>query len=78
VQARNAGAASSGQRFSSVAVSTRGQMARMHTIAPLGFVKFKESLAVQPEDPLKRSGDHSQAELVRERVRQYLPHAENN
>ena len=74
-QARNAGALLSAPRFSSVIVSTSGYMARMNTISPVVFSQFKRWMAEQPDrDPLKRSRDKRQAEVVETIVDQYLPH----
>jgi hypothetical protein len=57
-----------------VIVATSGQMARMNTISPVAFAEFKRRLAKQPErDPLKRSRDLRQAELVEALVAEYLP-----
>lgn len=77
VQAKKAGVLLSGPRFSSMIVSTSGYMARMETISPLVFVKFKQWMASQPDrDPMKKSRDRLQADLVQQLVDQYLPHLE--
>lgn len=74
VQARNADFLLNAPKFSSVIVATSGQMARMNTISPVAFADFKRWLAVQPErDPLKRSRDLRQAELVDALVAEHLP-----
>jgi hypothetical protein len=75
VQARNAGALLNAPSFSSVIVSTSGHMARMNTVSPPAFSEFKRWLAEQRDrDPLKRSRDRRQAELVNALVDEYLPH----
>ena len=75
VQAKNAGALLDGPRFSSMIVSVSGHMARMNTISPLAFVRFKRWLAEQPDrDTMKRRRDNLQADLVEELVEEYLPH----
>ncbi|RRH83714.1 hypothetical protein EH244_24950 [Variovorax beijingensis] len=55
-------------------VSTTGEMALMNTMHPLDFVDVKRALAKYPNrDPLKRSKDVLQAELVATLVRDYMP-----
>jgi hypothetical protein len=74
-QARNAGVLLNAPRFSSVIVATSGRMARMNTISPLVFSQFKRWLAAQTDrDPLKRSRDVRQADVVDTLVDEYLPH----
>lgn len=78
VQARNANMLLNAPRFSSVIADTSGQMARMNTITPVAFSKFKRWLAEQRDrDPLKRSRDRRQAELVDVLVDDYLPQVRN-
>lgn len=73
-QAKRTGVLLSGPRFSSMIVSPSGHMARMDTISPLAFVKFKRWMADQPDrDPMKTSRDVLQAELVDRLVETYLP-----
>lgn len=73
-QARKAGVLLSSPRFSSVIVSTTGRMARMNTISPNVFVQFKRWLAEQPDrDPLKRSRDRRQADVVAALMEEYFP-----
>jgi hypothetical protein len=61
-------------RFSQMVVSTTGEMALMNTMHPLDFVDVKQALAKYPNrDPLKRSKDVLQAELVATLVRDYMP-----
>lgn len=75
VQAKKAGTLLSGPRFSSMIVATNGTMARMNTISPLAFAKFKRWMAGSPDrDPLKKERDLLQAELVEALVEEYLPH----
>jgi len=74
VQAKKAEVLLSGPRFSSMIVASTGHMARMHTIAPQAFAKFKHWMADQADrEVLKRKRDILQAELVEELVREYLP-----
>ncbi len=78
VQARNANMLLNAPRFSSVIADTSGQMARMNTITPVAFSEFKRWLAEQRDrDPLKRSRDRRQAELVDVLVDDYLPQVRN-
>jgi hypothetical protein len=75
VQAKNAELLLSAKRFSSIVVSTSGHMARMETVSPLVFAKFKRWMAAQPDrNRLKRKRDILQAEVVEELVDEYLPH----
>ncbi|HWT20563.1 MAG TPA: GSU2403 family nucleotidyltransferase fold protein [Variovorax sp.] len=61
-------------RFSQMVVSTTGEMALMNTMHPLDFIDVKRALAKYPNrDPLKRSKDLLQAELVATLVRDYMP-----
>jgi hypothetical protein len=61
-------------RFSAVIVATNGAMARMNTLAPMAFVRFKKWMSALPErDPLKRRRDALQAKAVEEAVQEYLP-----
>ncbi len=60
--------------FSAVIVATNGEMARMNTLAPLAFVRFKRWMSTQPErEALKRRRDALQADAVEEVLREYLP-----
>lgn len=75
VQAPNAETLLSSPRFSSMIVSASGHMARMNTIAPKAFVEFKRWMGkLTDRDPLKKSRDLLQADLVDELSREYLPH----
>ena len=75
VQAKKAGALLTGPKFSSLIVATNGTMARMNTISPLAFAKFKRWMAgTSDRDPLKRKRDLLQAELVEALVEEYLPY----
>lgn len=74
VQARRAGQLLGAKRFSTVIVSASGSMARMTTVAPLEFARFKTWMSQQDSrDPLKRSRDALQADVVRQLVDEYLP-----
>ena len=62
-------------QFSAVIVATNGAMARMNTLEPMAFVRFKQWMSALPErDPLKRRRDALQAKAVDEVVQEYLPH----
>lgn len=77
IQARRAETLLAGPRFSSMIVSTSGYMARMETISPLAFVKFKRWMAAQIDrDSMKTARDAMQADIVRQLVEEYLPHLE--
>jgi hypothetical protein len=79
VPAKKAELLLAGPRFSRMVVATSGQMARMETIHPGTFVKFKRWMSEQPErDPLKRRRDMLQADLVNELVERYMPNLELN
>jgi len=74
VPARNAGILLDGPPFSAIIVSASGHMARMNTISPLTFIRFKRWMAEQADrDTMKRSRDLLQANLVEELVSEYLP-----
>jgi hypothetical protein len=61
--------------FSAVIVATDGDMARMNTLDPIAFARFKRWMSeLQDRDPLKRRRDALQAQLVEAVVRDYLPH----
>lgn len=61
-------------QFSAVIVATNGDMARMTTLEPMAFVRFKQWMSALPQrDPLKRRRDALQAKAVEEVVREYLP-----
>jgi len=77
VQASTAERILNAQRFTQMVVSTTGQMAMMQTMHPLDFVAVKRVLAAKPDrDPLKRSKDLLQADLVEGLVANYLPQYE--
>jgi hypothetical protein len=74
VQAKKAGILLNGEKFSAVIVSGTGRMARINTISPVVFAKFKRWMAGQDNrDPLKRNRDVLQAELVEQMVIEYFP-----
>lgn len=61
-------------QFSAVIVATNGDMARMTTLEPMAFVRFKQWMSALPQrDPLKRRRDALQAKAVEEVVQEYLP-----
>ena len=60
--------------FSAVIVASNGDMARMNTLAPLHFVRFKQWMSNLPNrDAGKRRRDALQATAVEQVVRDYLP-----
>ena len=74
VQARNAEQLVSAPRYTAIVVAASGQMARMNTVDPLAFVRFKRWLAARSDrDPLKVSRDMLQADTVEQLVQEYLP-----
>lgn len=61
--------------FSQVLVATDGSMARMDTVHPRTFAKFKRWLAGQKDrDPMKAKRDLLQAQVVEDMLERYLPH----
>lgn len=75
VQARKAGILLDGPRFSAMIVATTGHMARMNTVSPILFAKFKKWMSEQSDrEPLRRRRDVLQSDRVEELVREYLPH----
>ena len=74
IQAKRAGFLLDGPKFSSVIVSTNGKMARMITIPPIVFAKFKRWMAEQENrEAIKRRRDILQAEMVEQFAAEYLP-----
>ena len=73
-QAPNAHLLLDSSPFSAVIVASNGGMARMNTLHPLAFSKFKRWMAARPDrDASKRGRDALQARVVDEAVRKYLP-----
>jgi hypothetical protein len=65
--------------FSAVIVATNGSMARMNTLHPLAFAKFKAWMSRSPDrDGLKRRRDKLQAASVKALVAEYLPQLAND
>lgn len=61
-------------QFSAVIVATNGDMARMNTLEPMAFVRFKQWMStLSDRDPLKRRRDALQAKAVEEVLQEYLP-----
>ncbi|WP_233575606.1 GSU2403 family nucleotidyltransferase fold protein [Noviherbaspirillum saxi] len=61
--------------FSAVIVATNGDIARMNTLDPRAFIRFKQWMSTLPErEALKRRRDALQAKAVEEVLREYLPH----
>ena len=74
VQARNADWLLSAPKFHSVIVGSNGSMANMVTVDPRAFALFKVWMAQDKDrDPLKKRRDISQAGIVVQLVREYLP-----
>lgn len=74
-QAERAAELLNAPRFSALIVAPSGDMAGMTTISPIAFAKFKRWLAAQPtRDPMKRSRDTLQVEVVEQLAAEYLPH----
>ncbi|MGI4777852.1 MAG: GSU2403 family nucleotidyltransferase fold protein [Janthinobacterium lividum] len=60
--------------FEQMVVATNGEMDAMRTMHPLGFVSVKRALAAhERRDPLERSKDALQADLVEELVQDRMP-----
>ncbi len=56
-------------------ISASGGMARMTTVSPVAFARFKRWLSGQSgRDTMKRGRDALQAEIVEQIVAEYLPH----
>lgn len=73
-QAERAAELLNAPRFSALVVAPSGDMVRMTTISPKAFARFKRWLAVQPSrDPMKRSRDAMQADVVEQMAAEYLP-----
>ncbi len=73
-QAPNAHQLLDAPAFSAVIVASNGAMARMNTLHPLAFARFKHWMAQLPDrDPRKRQRDELQAMAVEAVVRDYLP-----
>lgn len=74
-QANRAGELLDSPGFNSIVVGVNGNMARMRTLDPRAFVRFKEWMAgLSEREPLKRRRDQLQAEVVTKMVADYLPH----
>lgn len=74
IQARRAGVLLSGPKFSQMIISANGQMARMNTVSPAMYAKFKRWMSAQTDrDALKRSRDLFQAEIVEALISERLP-----
>ncbi|HZE90719.1 MAG TPA: GSU2403 family nucleotidyltransferase fold protein [Rhizobacter sp.] len=79
VPATNAHVLLDSPAYSAVIVATNGSMARMHTLHPLAFAKFKTWMSGLPDrDSKKRRRDQLQAELVKTLVDEYLPQLAND
>ncbi|MEO8312857.1 MAG: GSU2403 family nucleotidyltransferase fold protein, partial [Caldimonas sp.] len=60
-----------------VIVASNGAMARMNTLHPIVFARFKHWMAhLADRDPRKRKRDELQATAVETVVSKYLPHLE--
>lgn len=77
-QAKRAGILLDSEPFSTMVVSASGDMAKMKTINPVTFAKFKRWMAEFPDrDILKKPRDKRQAEIVEEIAKNYFPHLLN-
>lgn len=73
-QAERAGDLLNADRFTAMIVSPSGDMARMTTVSPAAFTRFKRWLAVQPSrDSMKRTRDAMQADTMEQMMDEYLP-----
>ncbi len=76
-QAPNAHVLLDSPPFSAVVVASNGGMARLNTLHPLAFARFKHWMAQLPgRDARKRHRDELQATAVEAVVRKYLPQLE--
>lgn len=74
-QAVNAHVLMDSPAFSTVIVASNGEMARMNTLHPLAFARFKRWMSALPNrDAKKKARDLLQAEIVEEIVATHLPH----
>ncbi len=77
VQADQGQAMASSPRFAQMVVSPQGEMAIMHTLHPLVFIRLKHALSQRlGRDPLKAPKDKLQAQVVQalwDRYLQFLP-----
>ena len=75
VQVGNGAQMASSARFAQMVVSGSGHMALMTTLHPLTFSRLKQALASSPtRNPLKKSRDALQAQVVAQLVEEMLPH----
>lgn len=75
VQVGNGARMASAARFSQMVVSASGHMAMMTTLHPVIFSQLKMALARNPtRDPLKKSRDALQAQVVAQLVDDLMPH----
>ncbi len=74
VQVGSGEALIAGRRFDALVIGTDGSMARMHVPHPLDFVRLKKKLSKSASrDPLKKSKDGLQSEIVAQLITEYLP-----
>lgn len=67
----------SGRRFGHLVIAATGEMAWMHTLHPLDFVRLKSDLGSRKtRDPLKAAKDRLQAAVVAELWDHYLRYQE--
>ena len=77
VQAKRAGILLDGERFSAIIVSSTGRMARINTVSPVAFARFKRWMADQGDrERIKRQRDLLQAELVEALVADFFPNVQ--
>lgn len=73
-QAKNAGRLIDAPSFSAIIVATNGDMARMNTLAPMEFVRFKRWMSeLHDRDRKKALRDRLQAATIEALVNEYLP-----
>lgn len=78
VQVGSGEALIAGRRFNALVIGTDGNMARMHVPHPLDFARLKKKLSKSASrDPLKKSKDGFQAEIVQTLQQEFLPHLSN-
>ena len=62
-------------RFDQVVIGISGGMARLRTVHPLDYARIKRQLSQDlRREPLKKTKDMAQAELIEPLVRECLPH----
>ena len=66
-------------RFDQVVVGVNGGMARIRTVHPLDFARIKRELSTdRNRNPLKKTKDLAQADMVEKLVHVCLPHLDRD